>query len=258
MCLLLFAINAHPRHRLVVAANRDEFYDRPAAPLGWWPDAPDVLAGRDLRAGGTWMGLSRDGRWAALTNVRDPQAGRTRSRSRGALVAEFLAGRWSAAAYAAHTFHQRDEYDGFNLVLWDRDSAWSVSTQLEEPVELGPGVYGLSNDVLDTPWPKVQRGKDALRAALAAVTVEPDALLDLLRDDRQPPDAHLPDTGVGIEWERRLAPMFIATDGYGTRVSTAVVVDQDGRAVVSEQTWLPGHQPGGRVDLTLTLRAGRP
>lgn len=257
MCLLLFAVDAHPRHRLVVAANRDEGYDRPAAPLAPWPDAPDVLAGRDLRAGGTWMGVTRDGRWAALTNVRDPLAGRTGSRSRGSLVADFLTGAWSAADYAAHTFHQRDDYDGFNLVLWDGRSAHVVSTRTDAPVRLGPGVYGLSNDRLDTPWPKVERGKAALRAALVEDAVGPDALLALLRDDAAPPDADLPDTGVGIEWERRLGPMFIAADGYGTRVSTAVVVDRDGRAAVSEQTWLPGRRAGERVDVALTLPSDR-
>lgn len=240
MCLLLFALDAHPRHRLVVAANRDEFYDRPAAPLAWWPDAPDVLAGRDLRAGGTWMGVTRDGRWAALTNVRDPKNPRPAELSRGGLVTGFLTGSSDAAEAAADAFRQRDGYDGFNLVLADRDSAWTVSTRLDRPLPLGPGVYGLSNDRLDTPWPKVERGKAALRDALGADAVDPDALLALLRDDAAPPDADLPDTGVGIEWERRLGPMFIATDGYGTRVSTAVVVDRDGDTAVAERTWLPG------------------
>ena len=246
MCLLLFALDAHPRHRLVVAANRDEVTDRPAAPLGWWDDAPDVLAGRDLAANGTWMGVTRAGRWAALTNVRDPQNPRPARRSRGALVAEFLGGAETAAEAAARVWAERDGYDGFNLVLRDDASAWAVSTRADRPARLGPGVYGLSNDRLDTPWPKVVRGKAALGAALAADPVPLDALLDLLRDDARPADADLPDTGVGLDWERALSPAFIVAEGYGTRVSTALTLGEGG-AAVAERTWLPGGVAGETV-----------
>ena len=243
MCLLLFALDAHPRHRLVVAANRDEFTDRPAAPLGWWDDAPDVLAGRDLTANGTWMGITRAGRWAALTNVRDPTNPRPARRSRGALVAEFLTGAETAEAAAVRVWAERGDYDGFNLVLRDGASAWAVSTRADRPARLGPGVYGLSNDRLDTPWPKVVRGKAALDAALEADPVPLDALLDLLHDDRPVPDADLPETGVGLAWERVLSPAFIVAEGYGTRVSTALTLD-DGRVAVAERTWLPGGAVG--------------
>lgn len=251
MCLLLFALDAHPRHRLVVAANRDEFFDRPAAPLHAWDDAPDVLAGRDLRAGGTWMGVTRGGRWAALTNVRDPKNPRPSERSRGSLVSDFLTGPSSAESYANHVFRVRDLYDGFNLIVADAGSAWTVSTRLDRPTMLGPGVYGLSNDRLDTPWPKVERGRRLLRAALAADAVETEALLDLLDDRHQPPDADLPHTGVGLDWERRLAPMRIVTDGYGTRVSTAIVQDADGATRIAEQTWQPDGHRGGLVELAV-------
>ena len=252
MCLLLFALDAHPRHRLVVAANRDEFTDRPAAPLAWWADAPGVLAGRDLRAGGTWMGVTRAGRWAALTNVRDPQnprpAGlRSARRSRGELVAAFLGGAEAAADAARRVHAERDAYDGFNLVLRDGASTWVVSTRADAPAELGPGVYGLSNDRLDTPWPKVVRGKAALRAALGSDPVPLDALLALLSDDRPAPDDALPDTGVGIGWERTLSPAFIVAEGYGTRVSTALTVNADGAVAVAERTWLPGGAAGATV-----------
>lgn len=247
MCLLLFALDAHPRHRLVVAANRDEFTDRPAAPLAWWDDAPRVLAGRDLTAKGTWMGVTRGGRWAALTNVRDPQNPRPARRSRGALVAGFLGGAETAEEAARRVFTERDDYDGFNLVLRDDASAWTVSTRLDAPTELGSGVYGLSNDVLDTPWPKVVRGRTALRATLDADPVPLDALLDLLRDDRPAPDDALPDTGIGIEWERTLSPAFIVADGYGTRVSTALTLDRGGAVSVAERTWRPGGAEGATV-----------
>ena len=257
MCLLLFALDAHPRHRLVVAANRDEFHARPAAPLAWWDDAPHVLAGRDLQANGTWMGLTRAGRWAALTNVRDPKnsrpAGlRSARRSRGALVADFLGGAETGGAEtaeaAARRVHaERDAYDGFNLVLRDGASAWAVSTRLDAPTELGPGVYGLSNDTLDTPWPKVVRGRTALRAALDADPVPLDDLLTILADDRPAPDDELPDTGVGMAWERALSPAFIVAEGYGTRVSTALTLDRDGGAAVAERTWEPGGAAGETV-----------
>ena len=258
MCLLLFAWRAHPRHRLVAAANRDEFYDRPAAPLGWWNGAPHVLAGRDLRAGGTWMGVTRDGRWAALTNVRDPLNPRPAERSRGALVADYLRGAASAADYAAEVFRQRDAYDGFNLVLADGEAAWSVSTRADAPAHLAPGVYGLSNDRLDTPWPKVERGKAALAAALGDDPVRPDRLLALLRDDATPPDHALPETGVGLDWERRLGPVFIASSGYGTRVSTVLLLDADGAATVAERTWLPGGVEGETRRVEATPPAARP
>ncbi len=251
MCLLLFALDAHPRHRLVVAANRDEAYDRPTTALHWWDDSPDVLAGRDLRAGGTWMGVTRDGRWAALTNVRDPQSPRPSDRSRGSLVADFLTGPAPADAYAAQVFDERGVYDGFNLIVADAASVWVVSTRADQPVTLGPGVYGLSNDRLDTPWPKVERGRRLLRTALAADTVETAPLLDLLDDRHQPPEDALPDTGVGVDWERRLAPMFIASESYGTRVSTAIVQDREGSIRVAEQTWRPGHQRGPLVEGTV-------
>ncbi|MDT0630521.1 NRDE family protein [Rubrivirga litoralis] len=247
MCLLLFALDAHPRHRLVVAANRDEFTTRPAAPLGWWDDAPAVLAGRDLEANGTWMGVTRDGRWAALTNVRDPRTPRPAQRSRGALVADFLGGAETAEAAAARVHAERDAYDGFNLVLRDGASTWTVSTRMDAPTELGPGVYGLSNDRLDTPWPKVVRGRQALRAALESDPVEPDALLDLLRDDRPAPDESLPDTGVGLAWERVLSPAFIVAEGYGTRVSTALTLGRDGHVEVAERTWQAGGVEGETV-----------
>ena len=256
MCLLLFGVDAHPRHRLVVAANRDEVHARPAAPLAWWDDAPDVLAGRDLEAGGTWMGVTRDGRWAALTNVRDPLNPRPSERSRGDLVADFLRQDILAEAYAAQVFADRDAYDGFNLVLADRDGVWSVSRRVDHPVTLGPGVYGLSNDRLDTPWPKVERGRRLLRAALADDAVATDALLDLLDDQHQPPDAALPKTGVGLEWERRLAPMRIVSDGYGTRVSTALLVGRDGEVEVAEQTWRPDGSSAGPAQRVLLSTKG--
>ena len=249
MCLVTFALDVHPRHRLVLAGNRDERFDRPAAALGRWPDAPAVVAGRDLEAGGTWLGAADGGRWAVLTNVRDPAHPRPSTRSRGALPADFLTGSAGARRYAADVHARRDAFDGFNLVVGDADGAFVVSTRAEAVAELGPGVYGLSNDRLDTPWPKVTRARVALRAALDADPVPLAALLDVLDDTRQSPDADLPDTGVGVEWERVLSPVRIVAGGYGTRVSTALVLDRGGGGRVAERTWNADGSPGATVRL---------
>ena len=244
MCLVVFALDAHPRHRLVLAGNRDEAFARPAAPLAEWTDAPDVVAGRDLEAGGTWLGVTRGGRWAVLTNVRDPRHPRPAMRSRGALAADFLTGRAGALDYADRVHGERELYDGFNLVVGDRQSTAVVSTRTDGVTELGRGVFGLSNDRLDTPWPKLVRARQRLRASLAEDPVDRASLFALL-DDRQPaPDAELPDTGVGIELERALSPVRIVTDGYGTRVSTVVTLDRGGGGLVSERTWRPSGSAG--------------
>ena len=251
MCLVVFALDAHPGHRLVLAGNRDEAFARPAAPLAEWADAPGVVAGRDLEAGGTWLGATRGGRWAVLTNVRDPLHPRSHVRSRGALVADFLRGDVDARRYADRVADERDLYDGFNLVVGDRQSAALVSTRADGVTLLGPGVYGLSNDRLDTPWPKLVRARQRLRTALRGDPVDRADLFDLL-DDRQPaPDAELPDTGVGLALERALSPVRIVTDGYGTRVSTVLTLDRDGGGVMSERTWLPDGSSGALVRMDL-------
>ncbi|WP_412067605.1 NRDE family protein [Rubrivirga sp. IMCC43871] len=252
MCLIAFALDAHPAHRLVLMANRDEAYARPASPLGPWPDAPGVLAGRDLMAGGTWLGVSETGRWAALTNVRDPLHPRMAVQSRGALVSDYLRSDDSAAGYADAVRGQRDAFDGFNVVVGDREGVFVVSTRHDDVLELGPGVYGLSNDRLDTPWPKVVRSRRRLRDAIRAGTLAPDDLLAWLDDREGAPDADLPDTGVGLDLERVLAPVRIVTDGYGTRVSTALILNHDQTGTITERTW----HPDGTAGATETERIG--
>ena len=235
MCLIGLALAQHPRFALVVAANRDEFLQRPAAALDWWrtdPGAAPVLGGRDLRAGGTWMGLSAAGRVAMLTNVRDPPRLRSDAPSRGAIVADWLAADagaldfWRATAGLGH--------NPFNLLAGDIASGqwWWADDRAGEPTLLGPGLYGLSNAALDTPWPKVQRLKAAIAAALADAA-QPAALeaalFAALADATQVPDVALPDTGIGLERERWLAPAFIRSPdaGYGTRCSTLLIAERD-------------------------------
>jgi uncharacterized protein with NRDE domain len=233
VCTLLFAVGAHPHYPLVVAANRDEFYGRATVAAHWWPDAPWIFAGRDLAAGGTWMCVTREGRWAALTNVRDPGAERAGAPSRGALVADFLREDAPPERYLRSIAAER--YVGFNLVVGDADGAWYLSNQEAGPRPLAPGVYGVSNARLDTPWPKVVRGKAGLSRLIALPRPTVEGLLALLADPTPAPDAELPDTGVGPELERALSPLFIAMPGYGTRSSTALLVDAGGFAVCAEQ-----------------------
>lgn len=240
MCLILFAVDAHPRYRLIAAANRDEFYARPTSAAAFWDDAPHVLAGRDLREGGTWMGVTRGGRFAAVTNVREPEMYRVGAPSRGHLVGDFLKGAMTAAEYAADLARTAAEFNGFNLLLGDSSSLVWTSNRAPEPVTLAPGVYGVSNALLDTPWPKVVRGKEDVRRALDGAEEEVESRLFASLALRDPaPDTQLPATGVGAERERALSSAFIATPEYGTRASTVLLIDQGGEVSFTERTIVP-------------------
>ena len=237
MCLVLLAWEKHPRHRLIVAANRDEFYARPTAAAGWWADHPRVLAGRDLREGGTWMGVTRDGRFAAVTNVREPEMYRVGAPSRGHLVGNFLISRAPSMGYVAGLMPIAPGFNGFNLLLWDGTTLAWFSNRGPGARTLPPGVYGLSNAQLDTPWPKVVLGKDDLRRAMEGPDDELEARLFASLARRDPaPDAELPRTGVGDERERALSSAFIATPEYGTRCSTVLLVGRDGEVSLTERT----------------------
>ena len=245
MCLILFAHDAHPEYRLVLAANRDEFYARPTVPAAAWDDAPEVIAGRDLRGGGTWMGITRQGRWAALTNYRDPTEAERGAPSRGQLVADYLRGATDPAEHLESLRPEPAEFNGFNLLLGDRESVFWYSNRAGGPgTRLSPGVYGLSNHLLDTPWPKVARGKRSLEQLLSqAGDLDPDPLLELLLDRTYAADHELPETGVGLERERMLSSLFISSPEYGTRSSTALLVDRAGRALLVERSYEPD-RPG--------------
>ncbi|MFA6443122.1 MAG: NRDE family protein [Sterolibacterium sp.] len=248
MCLILLAWQAHPRYPLVIAANRDEFFARPTAAADFWDQAPDILAGRDLSAGGTWMGMTRQGRFAALTNFREPGKTRAEAPSRGKLVGDFLAGRISAPDYLKGLSQTSASYNGFNLLCGSLNQGlWHYSNRSESqtPHPLAPGIYGLSNHLLDTPWPKVAQGKSDLARALAALPQDR-PLFELLRDANVHEDDRLPRTGVSLEWERILSAAFVRTPDYGTRSSTVVRVDGQQFLSFDEQTWLPGGSPGNR------------
>jgi uncharacterized protein with NRDE domain len=252
MCLILFAWKVHPDYPLVVAANRDEFYARPTALAAFWSDAPAVLAGRDLEAGGTWMGLTCSGRFAALTNYRAPEHHLAGRPSRGRLVADFLTATSPALDYLEQSSAYGRECNGYNLLVGDGERLGWASNVAGEIRELTPGIYGLSNHLLDTPWPKVGAGRTALTRVIEAL---PDqrGLFELLADDAVHPDHALPQTGVSLEWERLLSAAFIRSTTYGTRSSAVVCIGDDGFASLEEQTWLPGAVRGERRRFRFSL-----
>ena len=243
MCLILFAHDVHPEFALVLAANRDEFHDRPTAPAGAWPDRPDILAGRDLRSGGTWLGVTSGGRWAAVTNVREGTEQRPDSVSRGHLVADFLESAADPMGYAEALAARMDEYNGFNLLVGLGEDAVWLSNRLRptsndgaRPVRLTAGIYGVSNHLLDTPWPKVTRGKLELERLLQpGKELTTDGLLSLLLDRAYAADHQLPDTGVPRDLERALSSAFITTPDYGTRSSSALLIRRNGRVNFAER-----------------------
>ena len=242
MCLIVFAWKVVPGAPLVAAANRDEFYDRPTAAACAWPENPNVYAGRDLKGGGSWMGINQQGpngpRFAALTNIRGPQERREDAPSRGALVADYLAGELDAQDYIARIAQGSEEYNGFNLVLGDRERLFWFSNRGGDDArngkELAPGVYGISNSLLDAPWPKVVRTK-AQFASLLCQGAPEDAYFEMLADTTRAPDLRLPDTGITLDLERVLSAVCIETAGYGTRTSTVVRLWDDAPAELHER-----------------------
>jgi uncharacterized protein with NRDE domain len=238
MCLILLAYDAHPLYRLILAANRDEFFARPTAPAAFRDDAPQLLAGRDLKEGGTWLGLTRTGRIAAITNYRDPRSERKDAPSRGGLVSGYLSGSMPVKDYLAFLRREAAAYNGFNLIFGDMKHLCWFSNRGGAPLFLQPGIHGLSNHLLDTPWPKVTRGKEAVERLVApGKTIGPDALFAILADRTIAPDPFLPDTGVGIELERFLSPLFISTPAYGTRSSTVILIDREERVTFIERSF---------------------
>jgi len=254
MCLVLTVYDSHPDYRLIVAANRDEFHDRPTLPAAFWADAPEVLAGRDLRAGGTWLGIDRAGRFGAVTNYRQGRREAGAARSRGRLVSDYLTGEQSSESHIVTVEGEAALYNGFSLLAGDARELVYFSNREGIVRRLAPGVHGLSNHLLDTPWPKVSTGKAALGALGRERAPELTAdLLELLSDREQPADSLLPETGVGPEWERLLSSAFIATAEYGTRSSTVVLIGRDDRVVFVERSFGPNGVAAGEVSYEFAL-----
>jgi uncharacterized protein with NRDE domain len=254
MCVLAFAWNVHPRWRLLLIGNRDEAHARPSAPLQHWADIPGLMAGRDLEAGGTWMGARAPSRAAVVTNVRDPGAGRDGA-SRGLLVSDYLRGYASAPAHAAALAPVAAGYRPFNLLLFDHADASFVSNDpaaLRTRIDVG--VHGLSNGALDAAWPKLQRATRALRDWLDAGATGFEPLFEAFADTTPATDAELPDTGVGLEMERVLSPVFVRGNRYGTRATTLIALDRAGGGCIIENRFGPNGVPQGRT----TMEFGAP
>ncbi len=239
MCIVLLAWRTCPGVPLVLAANRDEYHERPTRVAGFWDDAPAIYGGRDLEQGGSWLALDRSGRIAAVTNLREPGTKRPGAKSRGLLVSDYLRGNLTPAEYLRQV--APGSYDGFNLLAGDQDGLWFMNSRVGEPVALGAGVYGISNGELDCPWPKVLRGKTVLQGILSqrppqhAESVA--EMFALLAERIGSADADLPDTGIGLEWERLLAPLFVQAGAYGTRSSTALFMYARGGYDFYERTF---------------------
>ena len=244
MCLLAIAFNHRPDTALAVCSNRDEFYQRPTLPLHWWQDMP-VLAGRDEQQGGTWIGLSQNNRFAAVTNFRDlskPGFHEARPKSRGNLVTDFLCSQASAQSWADSVLPEFDLYGGFNLLIYDGEQLLYLNNFNNQVRSLEPGIYALSNHLLDSPWPKVDYARQQLRQTLDRQRNDQqtlDDLLGLLEQNQTYPDHLLPNTGVPADWEKRLSSAFIVAEDYGTRASTSIVLSSSGSSI-AEQTYTKG------------------
>lgn len=241
MSLLFFSYMNHPEYWLVFAGNRDEFYDRPTKSLSLWNNGADILAGRDLKANGTWLGITKTGKFAAITNYRDPANDLLSYEdvpSRGNLVSEFLSGKKSAKKYLEYIETMGYRYKGFNLVLGDRDGFYYFSNRKEGIQLIKPGLYGLSNHLLNTPWPKVKKGLARFKELHKHKNeINTEDLFTMLKDRTRPPDVELPDTGVGLDRERLLSSMFIHSNNYGTRSSSVILFKTNGQVTFIERTY---------------------
>ncbi len=245
MCLILAACGKLPGKRLIIAANRDEFLDRPTRAMHRWKNGSGIIAGKDLKAGGTWLGITEHGRFAAVTNFRDPSIQKTNAPSRGSIVTDFLESDLDPLTFLDRFKTRAQQFNGFNLLAGNPEATCWFSNVSGRATRLPPGFYGISNHLMDTPWPKVTRGKGALEKCLEQTRdLTPDELFPLLQDTTQPPDDKLPDTGVGMAWERLLAPIFIKSPGYGTRCSTVLIISQNGGMEIRERTF--DTKEGGR------------
>lgn len=243
MCLISFHLNEHPNYKLIVVANRDESYARPTAPANFWKDHPDVLAGRDLLGMGTWLGVTKQGKFAALTNFRDltQQPLIDHKVTRGEIVKNYLINHLSPQDYLKKLHDQRDVYEGFNVIVGDSDQLYYYNNIEMEIKEISAGTHGLSNHMLNTPWPKVTKSKQKFAAYIMDHhVIGANDLFDIFADDELAEDTMLPDTGVGLELERQLSPLFIKTPEYGTRCSTVLFIDHDNYLTFVERTYQNG------------------
>ncbi|GAB3061239.1 NRDE family protein [Virgibacillus ainsalahensis] len=245
MCLINFQINSHPNYKFIVAANRDEFYERPTAPAAFWEDHPTILAGRDLMQMGTWLGITKQGRFAALTNYRDPKHMKTGNLSRGEIVKNYLANDISPEGFLENLRKNQANYVGFNIIAGNPDQLFHYHNVKNQISEIPAGTHGLSNDSLNTPWPKVVKGKRNLQEyVMKHEKLDIDKLFEIVSDAEEAQDEDLPETGVDLDLERKLSPLFIKTPGYGTRSSTVLLVDRSNNVTFVERSYEKGEFTG--------------
>ena len=237
MCLILCSIEQHAKYRLVLASNRDEFLDRPTRPAAPWTQHAGMVAGQDLKAGGTWFGVTPSGRFGAVTNYRDRTTEKEQAPSRGKLVLDFISSSNAPDQFLGELHATAELYSGYNVLVGDSEQLWWYSNIKKEKELLSPGVHGLSNRFLNTPWPKVERGKEKLESLLKSDEIVVEHVFAMLKDETRAPDELLPDTGVGLDWERPLSSMFIRMPNYGTRCSSLLLMDYDGRITFVERTY---------------------
>ena len=247
MCLILLAYKVHPNFPLIVAANRDEFHERPTSSAAFWPEYPDVLAGKDLKGKGTWLGITRPGRFAALTNYRDMSRPSVEGPSRGLLVRDLL--------LKDRAMSGTDVMEGFNLIYGPIDALRYHSNVSHIDQVLPVGFHGISNHFLDTPWPKVVIAGGRFERAMNSAQPDPEVLFELLKDRSVAADDELPETGVGLKWERVLSSAFIDAENYGTRCSTVIMVDHSGQVFLEERTYAPDPLPPALFKFQIDLPA---
>ncbi|MER2126086.1 NRDE family protein [Solibacillus sp.] len=240
MCLIAFAYQSHPTFPLIIIANRDEFYERPTAAAAFWEDAPMILAGRDLKMNGSWLGVSTSGRFAAITNYRDPSRPESGELSRGEIVQTFLSAKQGTSSFIDELREKRALYGGFNVLLYDGVALHHYNNVVDEHHIVPPGVHSVSNATLNTAWPKARFAKEVLQTAITAETVDTTDLISLLANEQIAPDETLPNTGVGIHLERALSAAFVNLPNYGTRCSTAITFQQNGTIQLLERTYEQG------------------
>lgn len=246
MCITLFALKSHRNYPLVFLSNRDEFHQRDTAPAHWWEHPQPILAGKDLEAGGTWLGIDRNGRIGNLTNYRDfRETQKTDAPSRGYLVTEFLNGEQPAEDYLEQILPEADRFNGFNLLTGAPGNLHYFSNRDGKVTRVPDGIHGLSNHLLNTPWPKVEKGKKGLTEILSEPHPNPDHLIRLMSDTTEAPVSELPDTGGGVAFEQRVSPIFIKDAIYGTRCTTVILIDRNGNISWEEKRFSPAGEVEG-------------
>lgn len=229
MCLILFAFNKHPKYKLILAANRDEYFNRPTLIANYWEENREILGGRDIQSKGTWLGINKNGKFIAITNYRDPKIEKKQALSRGDLSKRFLSNDQNIPSYLSDVSNNAENYNGFNLLLSDDgfDTMYHYSNISKTTFKISDGIHGLSNHRLDSSWPKVNTGKENLKSTIESASININDLVEMLKDGNAAADELLPDTGISYDLEKKLSPVFISMKGYGTRCSTVILVDTE-------------------------------